>query len=145
MSDPTPTLRHQAPRPVAAGLSRWARERAYDSPRLTWVARYFTVSAGVGGGAWLLGVGFAIADVDGFRAAAGHPVGWIVTAALIASWWWTGRLLHERRRLGGWLALGTLVAPLVDAVAGMGAGRPSTLVISALGALAVLGAWRDLE
>jgi hypothetical protein len=78
-----------------------------------------------------------------------HPVqvlfNVIVWVGTTVGWWWTGELLHARRRTGAWLALATLVPPCLERVVGRGDGSSMTLVISVLGCAAVLSSWRELD
>jgi hypothetical protein len=113
--------------------------------RLGWVANYFQLSAGLGA-VGLVGGGIAaLLDVAGARAVLlDHPVKWAFLAATVAGWWYTGHLLHERRREGGWMALLTLLPSLAGSLLG-GGGISSSLFLSAAGVLAVLTSWRELH
>lgn len=120
------------------------------SRRLRYTAEFFHGSAYLG--ALALSV-FTFATIFGFlpfrEMAAAQPFrfayGYLVTAGIVAGWWWTGELLHARRRAGAWIALATLVPPLVERLAGRGNQSMLTLTIAALGCLAVLTSWRELD
>lgn len=120
------------------------------SSRLHYTAEYFEGAAYLG--ALALSI-FSFATLFGFLPfrdmAAAHPLnfayGYLVTAGTVAGWWWTGQLLHARRRTGAWMALATLVPPLVERFVGRGHDSMLTLVIASLGCLAVLTSWRELD
>lgn len=124
-------------------MRRWARTSAYESSRLNWVAGYFTIAAGFSGLVWVMGGLGALLGWGGMRAAF-TPVGWALTGVVIGSWALTGHLLRERRRAGGWLALGALLPPVLQVASGGGVSIIGAIV-PALGALAVLSAWRELD
>ncbi|HEU4630864.1 MAG TPA: hypothetical protein VFS08_14030 [Gemmatimonadaceae bacterium] len=126
--------------------SRFMARVTPERRRLHWVANYFQLSAGLGALSLAGGLVAAALDVAGSRATLlGHPVAWSLAVATVAGWWYTGHLLHARRREGGWMALLNLVPPLAGwALAGNG-GVSATLVLSAAGLVAVLTAWRDLH
>ena len=127
-----------------AAPSRFMARVTPERRRLGWVANYFQISAGLGAVAFTVGIVAALVDAGGARAAVlGHPVMVMISAATVAGWWYTGHLLHERRREGGWMALLNLLPALSASL--LGGGITSSLFLSAAGVLAVLTAWRDLH
>lgn len=114
--------------------------------RLGWVANYFQLSAGFGALGLVAGLVAVALDVPGSRGSLfDHPASWALGAATVAGWWYTGHLLHERRREGGWMAILNLLPPLAARALGSGTGSASTLVLSTFGVLAVLTSWRELH
>lgn len=130
------------------GLHRWAEEQPLPG-RLHWTAQYFrwcAISSVVALGISMVFMPFAI----GMRAAvAAHPfrfgLSLVLVAVTSASWWWTGERLLARRRDGAWWAIGALALPLLERLGGGGGPSGVTTVISALGLLAILTSWRELE
>lgn len=147
-----PHARHtvpEGPLPVLV-TRRYPRAQDEISSRLHYTAEYFEATAYLG--ALALSI-FSFATIFGFlpfrEMAAAHPVrfayGLLITAGTVAGWWWTGQLLHARRRAGGWMALVTLVPPLVERLLGRGDGSVLTLMVAGLGCLAILTSWRELD
>ena len=130
------------------GLRRWAEDQPLPS-RLHWTAEYFRwcgMSSVVS-----LGITLAFLPVmPGLRAAiAAHPykvgLGLLSVAITSASWWWTGQRLLARRRDGAWWAIVALLLPLLQLVRGGTSLSGVTMLISALGLVAILTSWRELE
>jgi len=128
-------------------LRRWAQEQPLPA-RLQWTAEYFR---------WC---GFSRAVIIGITAAAlpfqaavrtaiaAHPfrfgLGLASVTLTAAAWWWTGERLLARRRDGAWWAIVALALPVLERARGAGPSR-LTLLISALGLVAIATSWRELE
>jgi hypothetical protein len=128
------------------GLRKWAEDQPLPT-RLHWTAEYFRwcgMSSALFLGAYLVITPFSSALRADF---ATHPSRYalviLLSALTAASWWWTGERLHPRQRDGAWMAIASLAIPLF----GLTRGGPGigTLVVSALGLLAILTSWRELD
>ena len=126
-------------------IERWMEQQRKLPVGLYWAAFYFKASAllGVAGLAVFLVVSI-VAPPKAFPPPSRLVPLLVVWAFMTGCSWWAGRLLEERRRQGGWLALSALLPPVVQwAVRG---GTPGLgVLLSALGALAVLTSWRELD
>ena len=113
--------------------------------RLRVVALYFR------GAAWFAGVA-TIVQAAWFAAAPSslrmtmRPLPWILTIGAITTWslFTTATQLRARRRQGVVMAAVAFAGPLMSALRGHVAHTP-TIALCALGCLAVMSVWRELE
>lgn len=146
----TQDARKHAPPAVGRriGLRRWVDDQPLPT-RLHWTAEYFRwcgISSALALGVFVGMTPFSSplrADV------AAHPAGYglmfLASAITAASWWWTGERLRARHRDGAWMAIATLAIPLFGLARGGTGPGFGTLVISALGLVAIFTSWRELD
>jgi len=118
------------------------------STRLRLVAAYFSIGGAlslltlaIGGAAAAFGSAPARSM---FAMLAAHPTRSMLWVGGALGWVWTGRLLSRGERAGGVLAIATLAVPVI----GWMLGQPvtiTTLVLAALGVIAVASSWRELR
>ena len=130
-----------------AGIRRWADDEPLPA-RLRWTAGYFRFSGVAGIVSLVVAVAFLASGTGPLpRGVADHPGRFVgsllIGAACSVGWYLTGEALYERRRSGGYVALATLLLPLIYSITGRGGG--TSVLVSALGSLAILTSWKELE
>lgn len=138
-----PTRETRPTRPSVGRALRFAPVSGEHSTALRIAMGYFTLT---GATTLLFGtIGLAAGLVSG--AAASAPLAFAAGSATIIATGigalWTGRLLEHRRRLGGAVAIATLVTPVVQWM--LGGGSPSGVLFSLAGAAIMVSVWNELE
>lgn len=130
------------------GIQRWAEDQPLPD-RLRWTAAYFRfcgISSAVVLGVSLLSL---LVSPDIRAEVAAHSSSYLLMLLLsgitAAAWWWTGERLYARQRDGAWMGVANLAIPLLRLGHANAGASVSTLVISALGLIAILTSWRELD
>ena len=63
----------------------------------------------------------------------------------IATSWWTGHLIGERRRFGAWIAISSIGLGVLNALSIRGVQATTPLVFAGIGLAAIASIWRELE
>ena len=74
-----------------------------------------------------------------------HPLAFVSWPVNVATCWWTGELIGQRRRLGAWVALSSIGLGVLSQLAAHRTGASVTIFVAALGLAAIASVWRELE
>jgi hypothetical protein len=74
-----------------------------------------------------------------------HQLAFVSWPLTIATNWWTGDLIAQRRRFGAWIAVSSIGLGVLNALIARGTGATATIVLASLGLAAIASIWRELE
>jgi hypothetical protein len=130
-------------------LSRYVGQMQANSPRsrrLDWIAGYFRFTAIVSGAAMILSLALAATHWATIGAAfAAHPLAFAFWPVNVAGWWWTGKLIAERQRMGAWMAMSSIGFSILTSVVAHRPGAWFGIAIGVLGLASIASAWDELE
>lgn len=138
-----PTRGIRPARPSVRRALRFAPVSGEHSSALRIAMGYFTLTGALTLLGGTIGIGAGVAS----GVAASAPLAFALGSATIVATGigalWTGRLLEHRRRLGGAVAIATLVTPVVQWM--LGSGPPSGVLFSLAGAAIMVSVWNELD
>ena len=130
-------------------LARYAEHVHMGTPRsrrVGLIAGYYRLTAAVSGIGLTATLALAPTHWSSFWASVlAHPLAFVSWPFSIATCWWTGELIGERRRFGAWVAVSSIGVGALSQLAAHRTGASATIVVAALGLAAIASVWRELE
>jgi len=116
------------------------------SRRVAIIAGYYRFSAAMSAVGLVLSVSLAPMHWGDFWSrVVAHPLAFVLWPVNIATCWWTGELIDQRRRWGAWVAGSSIVVGALASVVAQRGVALATTVVAALGLAAIASIWRELE
>jgi hypothetical protein len=130
-------------------LRRYAEHVRTTSPRsrrLGFIAGYYRVTAVLSGVSLAATLAWAPSQWPAFWAGVlAHPLAFASWPLTIASSWWTGELIGQRRRFGAWIAVTSIGLGVLGQLAHPTRASVGILLWGALGLAAIASVWKELE
>ena len=132
-----------------SSFARYAEHVQAASPpsrRVGLIAGYYRLTAALSGIGLAATLALAPTHWSSFWASVlAHPFAFAVWPFNIATCWWTGQLIGQRQRLGGWVVLCSIGMGALGQLVAHRTGASMTILAAALGLGAIASIWNELE